>query len=153
MPLLPLIALFVVVPFVELYFIIQVADVIGAPYTVLVLIGASVIGSVLLRSQGRAAWRRFNEAMGEGRMPHSEVLDGILIVFGGAFLITPGFVTDVLGLALLLPPVRAGARRLLVRALGRRLLVGVAGARRTAPPAADSRKGGDADGAPPKLPR
>ena len=174
MPLLPLIALFIVVPFVELYFILQVADVIGPPYTVLILIGASVAGSVLLRAQGRAAWRRFNTAMREGRMPHSEVLDGILIVFGGAFLITPGFVTDVLGLALLAPPIRAGARRLLVRALGRRLLVGVAGARpaparddfaRRRPGAADvdataweepmtdPRQGADPNGAPPQLPR
>ena len=174
MALLPLIALFIVVPFVELYLILQVADVIGAPYTVLILIGASVAGSVLLRAQGRAAWRRFNAALREGRMPHTEVLDGILIVFGGAFLITPGFVTDVLGLALLVPLLRAGARRLLVRALGRRLLVGVAGARRTRPPgrddfsrqrpgaadvdasaweepAADPREG--ADGPPPQLPR
>jgi len=133
MPLLSLIALFIVVPIVELYFILQVADVIGPPYTVLILIGASVAGSLLLRSEGRAAWRRFNLAMKEGRMPHTEVLDGILIVFGGAFLITPGFLSDVVGLGLLLPPVRAVARRFLVRALGRRLLVGVAGARRPRP--------------------
>lgn len=147
MPLLPLIALFIVVPFVELYFILQVSGAIGAPYTVVILIGASVAGSLLLRSEGRAAWRRFNEAMREGRMPHTEVLDGILIVFGGAFLITPGFLTDVIGLLLLVPPARAVARRLLVRALGRRLLVGVAGARRTRPPGAHafSRRAAPAD--------
>ena len=182
MPVLPLIALFIVVPIVELYFILQVADVIGPPYTVLILIGASVAGSLLLRSEGRAAWRRFNLAMKEGRMPHTEVLDGILIVFGGAFLITPGFLSDVVGLGLLLPPVRAVARRFLVRALGRRLLVGVAGARRPRPaparggsaprpaPAdaegsASEESGGrgesaearpepaDGDGTPPQLPR
>ena len=162
MPLLPLIVLFIVVPFVELYFILQVADVIGPPYTVLILIGASVAGSLLLRAEGRGAWRRFNLALKEGRMPHSEVLDGILIVFGGAFLITPGFVTDVVGLGLLLPPVRAVARRLLFRALGKRLLVGVAGARRTrpAPPRGGTAQGAEAlpepvdgDGTPPQLPR
>lgn len=153
MPLLPLIALFIAVPFVELYFILQVAGAIGPPYTVLILIGASVAGSLLMRSEGRAAWRRFNRAMREGRMPHTEVLDGILIVFGGAFLITPGFLTDVIGLLLLLPPARAVARRFLVRALGRRLLVGVPGAGRTpaGPGRADSMRGrrgapGDVDG-------
>jgi UPF0716 protein FxsA len=62
----------------------------------------------------------------EGRMPHREVIDGVMIIFGGAFLITPGFLTDVLGLVLLLPPTRALIRRLVVRRLGRRIVVGVA---------------------------
>ena len=60
-------------------------------------------------------------------MPHREVVDGVLVVFGGAFLITPGFLTDIVGLVLLVPPSRAVVRRLVARRLGRRVAVGVAG--------------------------
>ena len=56
-----------------------------------------MLGSLLLRSQGRAVWRRFQEAMAAGRMPHREVQDGVAVIFGGAFLITPGFLTDIFG--------------------------------------------------------
>jgi UPF0716 protein FxsA len=86
----------------------------------------SVIGSLLLRAQGRAVWRRFNEAMAAGRIPHREVIDGVLVIFGGAFLLTPGFLTDVAGLLLLLPPTRSFVRRIAVRRLGRRVAAGVA---------------------------
>ena len=121
MPLLGLIAVFIVLPIAELYLILKVGDLIGVFWTVALLAADSVIGSLLLRSQGRAAWRRLNEALAEGRMPHREVQDGVLVVFGGAFLITPGFITDVIGLLLLLPPTRPIVRRLVMRALTRRV--------------------------------
>jgi UPF0716 protein FxsA len=125
MPLPALIALFIVVPLVELYVIIEVVgELIGAVWTILLLAASSVLGSVLLRSQGRTVWRRFNEALSAGRMPHREVIDGVLVIFGGAFLITPGFLTDFLGLALLIPPTRAIVRRFAVRRLDRRVQVG-----------------------------
>jgi UPF0716 protein FxsA len=120
MPLLALITLFIVLPVAELYLILKVGDLIGVPLTILLLAADSVIGSLLLRSQGRAAWRRLNEALAEGRMPHREVQDGALVIFGGAFLITPGFITDVIGLLMLLPPTRPLVRRLVMRALTRR---------------------------------
>jgi UPF0716 protein FxsA len=126
-PLLALIALFIVLPLVELYVILKVGDAIGVVPTILLLAADSVLGSMLLRSQGRSVWRRFNSALAEGKMPHREVLDGVLVIFGGAFLITPGFVTDVVGLLLLLPPTRALIRSQVVRRLGRRVTVGVAG--------------------------
>jgi UPF0716 protein FxsA len=121
MPLLGLIVLFIVLPLAELYLIYKVGDAIGVIPTLLLLAADSVIGSLLLRSQGRAAWRRLNEALAEGRMPHQEVQDGVLVVFGGAFLITPGFITDVIGLLMLLPPTRPLVRRLVMRALTRRV--------------------------------
>jgi UPF0716 protein FxsA len=121
MPLLALIVLFIVFPIAELYLIYKVGDAIGIVWTLLLLAADSVIGSILLRSQGRAAWRRLNEALVAGRMPHREVQDGVLIIFGGAFLITPGFITDVLGLLMLLPPTRPLVRRLAMRALRRRV--------------------------------
>jgi UPF0716 protein FxsA len=125
MPLLVLIALFILVPLAELYVILKVGDAIGVGWTILLLAADSVIGSLLLRSQGRAVWRRFNEALQQGRMPHREVQDGVLVIFGGAFLITPGFITDVVGLLLLVPPTRAVIRRLAMRVIGRRMSVRV----------------------------
>jgi UPF0716 protein FxsA len=126
MPLLALIVVFIAVPLLELYVILKVGDAIGVVWTILILAADSVLGSLLLRSQGRAVWRRFNEAVGSGRMPHREVVDGVLVIFGGALLITPGFVTDVVGLILLVPPTRALVRRLTMRRLGRRVAVEVA---------------------------
>jgi UPF0716 protein FxsA len=119
--------IFIVVPIAELYVIIQVGQAIGALPTIAILMLDSVLGTALLRSQGRSAWRRFNEAVAAGRPPAREVLDGALIIFGGAFLITPGFITDVIGVLLLLPPTRAAFRALLVRRFTSRLVVGVAG--------------------------
>ena len=121
--LLPLVLLFVVVPIAELYVIIQVGEAIGVWWTIALLIADSVLGSVLMRAQGRAAWRRFNEAIGAGRVPAREVLDGALVIFGGALLLTPGFITDVLGLVLLVPPTRALVRGVLTRRLAHRIVV------------------------------
>lgn len=121
MPILALVALFILVPLAELYVILAVGDAIGVVWTILLLAADSVLGSLLLRSQGRVVWRRFNEALAAGRMPHREVQDGVLVIFGGAFLITPGFITDVLGLLMLLPPTRAAIRRLLMRVISRRV--------------------------------
>jgi UPF0716 protein FxsA len=120
-PLAALVALFIVVPLAELYVIYQVGDAIGVIPTLLLLAADSVLGSLLLRSQGRAVWRRFNEAMAAGRMPHREVQHGVAVIFGGAFLITPGFLTDLIGLALLIPPTRAVLLRVGTRAVARRM--------------------------------
>jgi UPF0716 protein FxsA len=119
-----LILLFIVVPIVELYVIIQVGAAIGVLPTIALLVADSILGSMLLRSQGRAVWRRFSDALAEHRAPTREVLDGVLVIFGGAFLLTPGFVTDVFGLVLLLPPTRAIIRRVLVRSALRGALAG-----------------------------
>ena len=131
MPLL-LVLIFIVVPLAELYVIIQVGQEIGALPTIAILVADSVIGSMLLRSQGRAAWQRFNAALAAGRPPAREVLDGVLVIFGGAFLITPGFLTDVIGLLLLLPPTRAAFRVFLVRRFTGGLLLSWATRRRAA---------------------
>jgi UPF0716 protein FxsA len=115
MPLLLLVALFVVVPILEIYVIIQVGQAIGALWTIALLIVDSIAGSLLMKSQGRAAWRRFQLAVSEGRVPAREVLDGVLVIFGGAFLLTPGFLSDIAGALLLLPPTRAVIRRIVAR--------------------------------------
>jgi UPF0716 protein FxsA len=137
-----LVVLFITVPILELFVILQIGELIGVWWTVLLLIADSILGSVLMRSQGRAAWRRFNETLALGRPPAREVLDGVLIIFGGALLLTPGFVTDVVGLAFLLPPTRAVLRRLLVRRFAGRMVAGAASAATRRP----GRRGYDVDG-------
>ena len=92
-----LLIIFVLVPIAELAVIIQVGQEIGVWWTIAILIADSILGAMLMRSQGRIAWRRFNEALQAGRPPAREVLDGVLVIFGGAFLLTPGFITDIFG--------------------------------------------------------
>ena len=108
-----LVIAFIVVPLVELYVIIKVGGAIGIGPTIALLLIDSLLGAFLLRHQGRSAWVAFNRAMAESRLPAKEVLDGVLIIFGGALLLTPGFITDILGLALLIPPTRAIIRTFL----------------------------------------
>jgi UPF0716 protein FxsA len=119
-----LVLLFILVPIAELYVIIQVGGAIGVGPTIAILILDGFLGAFLLRHQGRAAWVRFNRALAENRLPHKEVLDGVLIIFGGALLLTPGFLTDIVGLILLIPPTRAGVRALMSRIVKGRLSMG-----------------------------
>ena len=121
MPLL-LVFVFIVVPIAELYVLWQIGSAIGILPTIALLILDSVLGAWLMRSQGRAAWLRFNRALAEGRVPGREVIDGVLVIFGGALLLTPGLLTDIVGLVLLLPPTRAIVRQVLVRRFGVRLV-------------------------------
>jgi UPF0716 protein FxsA len=123
-----LVVLFIVVPIVELYVIIQVGQAIGIVPTLLLLLVDALLGSLLLRHQGRGAWRRFNEALAARRFPAREVADGVMIAVGGTLLLSPGFVTDIFGLLLLIPPTRAIARRLLAGIVGRRFVVVGSGA-------------------------
>ena len=120
--LVPLLILFIVVPIAELAVIIQVGEQIGVLWTIAILVADSILGSMLMRSQGRAAWRRFNVALESGRPPAREVFDGVLVIFGGALLLTPGFITDIFGLVFLLPPTRAVVRRILVRRYADRMI-------------------------------
>ena len=117
-----LVIAFIVVPIAELAAIIWVGTQIGVLPTIAILVIDSIVGSLLMRHQGRAAWRRFNLALQSGRPPTREVLDGALVLFGGALLLTPGFISDVLGLFLLLPPTRAFVRALLVRRFSARMV-------------------------------
>lgn len=116
MPLLLLFLVFIVLPLAELYVIIKVGEAIGIWPTLALLLLDGFVGAALSRSQGRLAWQRFNAAMGEGRVPAREVFDGAMIMFGGALLLSPGFLTDVVGIGLLLPPTRAMMRSLVRRA-------------------------------------
>lgn len=124
-----LVILFIVVPIAELYVIIQVGEAIGVLPTLALLLADALLGSLLLKHQGLAAWRRFNEALAQRRFPGKEVADGLLIVVGGTLLLAPGFLTDIVGLFFLIPPTRAIARSLLRRfTIGRFAVVGLGGA-------------------------
>ncbi|HEX5526211.1 MAG TPA: FxsA family protein [Solirubrobacterales bacterium] len=142
-----LIVLFIVVPIAEIYVIVQVGQLIGVVPTLILLLADALLGSLLLKHQGRGAWRRFNEALAERRFPGREVVDGLLIVVGGTLLLAPGFLTDVVGLFLLIPPTRALARGLLRRlTVGRFTVVGVGGPGTFRPPSgAGSRPSRDYD--------
>src|SRR4051794_8557929 len=118
-----LILVFIVVPIAELYVILKVGDAIGWLPTLAILVIDSLLGTWLLRSQGRAVWLRFQSTMQAGRIPHREVFDGVLVIFGAVFLITPGFITDIVGVLLLLPPTRSLFRGWLIRRLGKRFQI------------------------------
>src|SRR4051795_440988 len=129
-----LILVFIIVPIAELYVIFKIGDAIGWAPTLGLLVIDSLLGTWLLKSQGGTVWRRFQETMQAGRVPHRELFDGVLVIFGGAFLITPGFLTDILGVLLLIPPTRALFRRFLIRRGGRMFGISIATGRPAAPP-------------------
>ncbi|MEW9550978.1 FxsA family protein [Nonomuraea sp. NPDC050783] len=103
---------FLVVPVLEIWLLIQVGSVIGGPATVALLIADSLLGAWLVRREGRRAWRALQEALRSGRMPERELADGGLVLVGGTLLLTPGFFSDVLGFACILPATRPFMRRL-----------------------------------------
>jgi UPF0716 protein FxsA len=110
-----LILLFILVPIAEIWVIIQVGSAIGAVATIGLLILDSLLGAWLLRHHGPRTWARFTETIAAGRMPTNEVADGAMVLFGGALMLTPGFLSDILGMLLLLPPTRALLRPALLR--------------------------------------
>src|SRR3954451_15162923 len=139
-----LIVVFIVVPIAELAILIQVGEAIGVWWTIALLVADAILGSMLARSQGRATWRRFNEALRSGRPPAREVMDGALVIFGGALLLTPGFLSDILGVFLLLPPTRALVRAALVRRFAGRVVASMTAPRRPGP--SSPRQGYDIEG-------
>lgn len=117
------VAVLVVVPVVELFAIIQVAQTIGGLNTIGLLLLTSIAGGWLMRVQGFGVLRRFQGDLLEGKLPAAPLVDGLLILVGGLLMLVPGFVTDALGLLLLLPPVRTLARRLVLARAERRIKV------------------------------
>lgn len=106
---------FLVVPVAELYVIVKVAGGIGIPETILLLIAISVVGAWLARVAGLGVLNRLQRTVRAGKVPSAELVDGALVLFAGALMITPGFLSDVLAILLLLPPSRAVARNIILR--------------------------------------
>ena len=113
MPLIVVLAL-LIVPIAEIYVIVQVGQEIGAGWTILLLIADALLGSWLIRREGRRAWLALREKVNSGGLPAKELADGALILVGGTLLLTPGFLTDILGFFLILPFTRPLARRGLI---------------------------------------
>lgn len=115
--------LFVVLPIAELYTIIRMSDYIGFLNTLGVILLVAVLGSYLVKREGLRVWRRFNESIASGRVPTSDIVDGVLILAAGALLVTPGFLSDVFGLLMLFPPTRVAFRSLVMRRSRKKVIV------------------------------
>jgi len=115
--------LFLVIPIVELYVIIKVAGGIGVLETIGLLIVVSVVGAWLVRREGLGVLRKMQGEVAQARVPTKQLVDGALILFAGALMLTPGFVTDATGVFLLIPPTRALVRNVLMRRLKGRVQV------------------------------
>ena len=122
--------IFLLLPAAEIWLMIEVGGVIGAGWTVLLLALTAVAGVALVRSQGLMALRRIQDMLGRGELPAREMLEGVCLLIAGALLLVPGFITDVLGVFLLVPMLRRG----LVSGLLRRGVIHAAGSTSTPPP-------------------
>jgi UPF0716 protein FxsA len=97
---------FLIVPFIEIYVLLEVSSVIGTLPTVVMVVSTAILGAKLLRDQGFATWTSFQTSLHQGVMPAYEIIEGPIILVGGALLLTPGFFTDLLGFACLVPSLR-----------------------------------------------
>lgn len=107
--------LFLVVPILEITLLIQVGSVIGALWTVFLVVFTAVLGAYLLRQQGLSTLTRFQNSMAQGKMPANEMLEGLVLIVGGALLMTPGFFTDAIGFACLFPLTRMGIVKYMIK--------------------------------------
>lgn len=114
-------AVFIVFSLVEIYVLVTVGQAIGALNTIALVIIVALIGAWLAKHEGASVLRRIQTQLNAGKMPNNELIDGGLILAGGILLITPGFVTDILGILLLFPPTRAVARAIVRRRLSLRV--------------------------------
>jgi len=95
-----------IIPFAEIYLLLQVGSIIGAFPTIFLVVFTAALGAWLLRQQGFSTFRRFQENLAQGVIPAYEMIEGPIILLGGLLLLTPGFITDVLGFACLISPLR-----------------------------------------------
>ena len=102
----PVFILFLVVPFVEIYLLVEIGSRIGAPWTILLVVLTAIVGAWLVRVQGLATLRRFQTSLARNELPATALVDGLCLLITGALLLTPGFFTDVVGFACLIPQLR-----------------------------------------------
>lgn len=115
--------IFLVMPVLEIYVIIQVGGAIGGWQTAALLLAESMLGAWIIRREGRRAWRALQETFGRGTLPDRELADAALVLVGGVLLLTPGFITDVFGFLFVLPFTRPLVRRLLTAYAARRVKI------------------------------
>jgi len=114
---------FLLVPVLEIYVIIQVGQLIGGWPTVALLLAESLLGAWIVRREGRRAWRALSDTLVRGTVPDRELADAALVLVGGALLLTPGFVTDIVGFLFVLPFTRPLMRRVLAAYVSRRIRI------------------------------
>lgn len=115
--------LFTIIPLVELWLLFKLSEAIGFFTAIGLVIGTGIVGAALAKWQGLLALHRMQEQMRQGMLPAKAIGDGVMILVAGVLLITPGVLTDVVGLSLLIPPVRGGIRKLLQAWLTRNLQI------------------------------
>ncbi len=118
-----LLILFISVPLLELSIFLHLGTKIGIPTTIAIVILTGFLGAWLTRNQGLKVLLKYQESIQSGKIPHQELIDGLLILVAGAVLLTPGFLTDVIGFSLLIPPVREKVRAVIGRYLKNRIQV------------------------------
>jgi len=106
--------LVLIIPFAEIYLLLSVGGIIGALPTIVLVVFTAVLGAWLLRQQGFATFRRFQESLAQGIVPAYEMIEGPIILVGGALLLTPGFITDIIGFACLIPQLRKKIARYII---------------------------------------
>lgn len=117
--------LFTVFPVTELALLIQLGQRIGTLYVILLILVTGLLGAYLAKTQGLSVLRQLKARVGAGQIPTSELIDGVLVLFGAAFLITPGLITDAIGLTAVVPPTRTFYRELIKRRVMHLLSAGV----------------------------
>jgi len=116
--------LFTVIPIAELYLLIKIGEMIGALNTVLIILLTAIIGAYLAKTQGFVVLRKINQSLNEGRLPARELMDGLFVLLGGFTLLTPGFLTDIIGLSMLFPLSRILYIKLAVRIIQNKIETG-----------------------------
>lgn len=128
MPLpLVMLVLFIGLPLLEIYVLVEIGQVIGPLWTVALLLLVAALGSLLLRQQGLATLAKVQAALARGELPAGAILEGLVLLVAGVLMVTPGFVTDVMAFLCLLPPLRKGIVALLAHTLSLRVLGGGGG--------------------------
>ena len=121
MTLIFLIAAFLTIPLIEVWILLQIADLAGLLNTIGLLILTSIIGALLVRREGISVFRKAKNEIAQGQMPEKQILDGFLILLGGVLMLTPGFFTDIIGFLLLFPPTRLLLRTVVIKRLNSRI--------------------------------
>ena len=119
--------LFLVIPIIEIYFLIKVGEMIGAFPTIILVVLTAVIGAGLLRQQGLSTLARFQQNLSTGKIPAQEMVEGIMLAVGGALLMTPGFVTDTMGFLCLLPFSRKFIAKKIIKRSSAKFTAGMSG--------------------------
>lgn len=119
-----LLALFIILPLIELALLIELGGIVGVWPTIALVLGTGAVGAALARSQGARVLREIRAELAMGRMPAARMLDGLMILIGGILLLTPGVLSDLLGIALLFPPSRAVFKQILRIRLERMIRTG-----------------------------